>query len=49
MTSQVKLLKVVLFPAPLTPNKAKHSPLVKEKVKLLTAIRGLAPKTQQPA
>jgi len=49
ITSQVKLLKVVLFPAPLTPNNAKHSPLFKENDRLFTAISGLAPKTQHPA
>ena len=40
LTSQVRLLKVVLLPAPLTPNKAKHSPLCKANDRSLTATRG---------
>lgn len=38
LTSNVKLLNVVLFPAPLTPRSAKHSPILTEKDKLFTAI-----------
>lgn len=37
-TAPVKLLKVVLLPAPLTPNKAKHSPYCRPKDKSLTAV-----------
>ena len=37
VSSPVKHLKVVVFPAPVTPSKAKHSPYSKPKVSLSTA------------
>lgn len=37
VTSRIKLLKVVLFPAPFTPRSAKHSPRVRPNESLLTA------------
>mgnify|MGYP007047633406 CR=1 FL=1 len=40
-TTFVKLLKVVLFPAPLTPRSAKHSPSLTEKETFSTARTGL--------
>jgi len=41
VTSPVKLLKVVVFPAPLTPSKAKHSPYSSPKERLSTALKFL--------
>ena len=38
ITSFVRLLKVVVLPAPLTPSNAKHSPLFTPNERLLTAV-----------
>ena len=41
-TSRVRLLKVVLLPAPFTPSSAKHSPLLRAKERSLTASNDVA-------